>query len=169
MLALPLAYLLHNPVLLQWRGVTTPLLFATSALAVLTLARQWRTQVSYSVRPWLLGGAWLTVLLLATWQEGAHQWRKHQLLQSVDATARALGAHLIIGYSSPAQVRELVSKGLVGGIYIGTANMQGKTPDAIQAEIATLQALRTSAALPPLIVSTDWVFRATVTGYSGGS
>ena len=155
LVALPLVYVLRNPVFLQWRGVGTPLLFAIIALALLTLVWQWRRQASHTARPWLLVGLWVVVLLLASWQEGAFQWRKHQLMHSADATTRALGAHFIIGYSNTTQVRELVSKGLVGGIYIGTATMQGKTPDAIQAEIAELQALRTSAGLPPLIVSTD--------------
>jgi beta-N-acetylhexosaminidase len=154
-LALPLVYVLRDPLLLQWRGVVTPLLFVTIALALLTLAWQWCKQATRTARPWLLGGLWVVVLLLAGWQEGAFHWRKHQLLNNTDASTQALGAHLIIGYSNPTQVKELVAKGLVGGIYIGTANMQGKTTDAIQAEIAQLQALRTSAGLAPLIVSTD--------------
>ncbi len=153
--ALPLAALLRNPLLLSWRTVATPLLCVLAVAAMLTIAMvRRRPDLRHGWRS-VLFGLWLFALVLCGTQEGLFHWRKHKLLQGVTTEAQTLGAHIIIGYSRPDEVRLLVQKGLVGGIFIGANTMKGRTTEAIAAEIAELQALRKTGGLGALIVSTD--------------
>ena len=151
LIALPLAMWLRNPLLLQWRPVATPLLFI---LAVSVLGFVGRKRQSAS-RPVALLALWLGILITITLQEGTFRWHKHLVLASADRNAQALGAHLIVGYSDPQAVKVLIEKGLVGGIFISTHNIKGRSSAAIHAEISALQDLRKAAGLPRLIVSTD--------------
>lgn len=92
---------------------------------------------------------------LACYGEARFRWHKYQVLSATDVNVQKLGAHLIIGYNDPAQLRLLVQRGLVGGIFIGANNVTGHSSHAIRAAISELQALRRAAGLSPLIVSTD--------------
>ncbi|MES2950758.1 MAG: glycoside hydrolase family 3 N-terminal domain-containing protein [Pseudomonadota bacterium] len=155
LLALPLAAVLRNPLLLQWRAFATPLLAVLAIAALLMVDRQWRSSRQRLTQHSILFGLWLSALALVAAQEGVFHWRKHQVRQSAAAEAQALGAHIIIGYSHPEEVRVLAQKGLVAGIFIGANTVSGRTAEAIAAEIAGLQLLRKTAGLRPLIVSTD--------------
>ncbi|WP_456654676.1 hypothetical protein [Bradyrhizobium sp. JR3.5] len=81
--------------------------------------------------------------------------RKHRVRQTEPVLARSLGQHFIIGYRSFDEVAPLVEKGFVAGIYVTRRNVAGRTAGALKAEIATLQARRRAAGLPPLVVATD--------------
>lgn len=155
LMALPLAYLLRNPLMTQWRAAATPMLcvFAVSVLLWLRMPG-WRSASRLGHHP-ILFVLWLSVLFIVAAQEGLFQWHKHQVLHNPVSDAQVLGAHIIIGYTHPEEVKSLVSQGLVGGIFIGTNTMKGKTTEAIAAEVAELQALRKKTGLGPLIVSTD--------------
>nr|WP_295773327.1 glycoside hydrolase family 3 N-terminal domain-containing protein [Rhodoferax sp.] len=153
--ALPLAYLLRNPLMTQWRSAATPMLcvFAVSALLGLRMPR-WQSAPGMRQHS-VLFVLWLSVLFIVATEEGLFQWHKHQVLHHPAPDAQVLGAHIIIGYSHPEEVKSLVSQGLVGGIFIGTNTMKGKTTGAIAAEVAELQTLRKKTGLGPLLVSTD--------------
>jgi beta-N-acetylhexosaminidase len=86
---------------------------------------------------------------------GVFEVRKHRVRQTEPVLARSLGQHFIIGYRSFDEVAPLVEKGFVAGIYITRRNVAGRTAGALKAEIATLQARRRAAGLPPLVVATD--------------
>jgi hypothetical protein len=77
-----------------------------------------------------------------------------KVLSAPDRQARSYGRHFIVGYWRVKEVEPLVSKGLVGGIFVTRHNISGGT-QALRAEIAHLQKLRRQAGLPPLIVTTD--------------
>ena len=151
----PLAYLLRNPLMTQWRAAATPMLWLLAAFALVWLGTPRLRSAPWRPRHAVLFVLWLSVLLIVTAQEGLFQWHKHQVLHNPGPDAQVLGAHFIIGYGHPEEVRSLVSQGLVGGIFIGTNTMKGKTTEAIAAEVAELQALRKKTGLGPLIVSTD--------------
>jgi beta-N-acetylhexosaminidase len=154
LLALGLAVLLRNPLLLQWRPLATPLLFAVTIAVVVFIMLRWRWTQARRQGAFLLA-LWSGALLLAAGQEAVFVWRKQQVLARVDTNAQQLGAHMIVGYSNPQAVRVLVEKGLIGGIFISAHNVRGRNSEAIHAEISALQDLRRIAGLPPLIVSTD--------------
>jgi beta-N-acetylhexosaminidase len=81
--------------------------------------------------------------------------RKQAVLHADGARAQELGRHFIVGYPSFDEVAPLAAKGLIGGIYVTRHNIEGRTTEAVRSEIAQLQALRSRAGLPPLIVAAD--------------
>jgi len=154
-LALPLAWLVRHPLLLQWRPVAMPGLLIASMAALCLLCWQWRRFAVPPGQRRLLLALWLTVLGLACEREASFRWHQYQVLSATDAETQALGAHLIVGYNDLPQLKVLVQRGLVGGIFIGANNVQGRSAAAIRVAIAELQSLRQTAGLAPLIVSTD--------------
>lgn len=151
--ALLLALLLRNPLFLIWRPFATPFVFA-GPVAVLA-AGGWRWRATERRPPIALLGLWLAALTVAASQYGVFAWRKHDVLAAPDAEARRLGAHMIVGYSDPGTVEMLAAKGLIGGVFVSSHNVRGRSPAAIRAQIDAWQAARQAAGLPPLIVSTD--------------
>jgi len=66
-----------------------------------------------------------------------------------------LGQHFVIGYRNFEEIKTLVSKRAVGGVFITTRNIRNKTKQDIQQEIKALQDIRQSQGLPPLWIATD--------------
>lgn len=66
-----------------------------------------------------------------------------------------LGQHFVIGYRNSDEIKTLVSKRAVGGVFITTRNIRNKTKQDIQQEIKALQDIRQSQSLPPLWIATD--------------
>ncbi|HBB34007.1 MAG TPA: glycosyl hydrolase family 3 [Cyanobacteria bacterium UBA8803] len=66
-----------------------------------------------------------------------------------------LGQHFIIGYRNFDEIKQLVEKRAIGGVFITARNIKNKTKAEIQQEIQTLQAIRTSQKLSPLWIATD--------------
>lgn len=113
-------------------------------------------------------GAWpggiAKQVLLVTWcvplvafiaAQSVFAIRKYQALHTEAAVARLLGRHFVVGYDDPAEAATLAGKGLIAGVYVTRHNVAGRTAAELKAEIASLQAARTAAHLPPLIVAAD--------------
>ena len=66
-----------------------------------------------------------------------------------------LGQHFIIGYRDFDEIKTLVSKRAIGGIFITARNIKNKTKEDIKQEIKSLQAIRASQGLLPLWIATD--------------
>lgn len=144
------AWHLKDPRLFLVRQAEVPLLLA---LSIVCGALAWALPVRWG-RMLALWGVCLTAALTLT-GEISFQYRRHAVLANPSPEALALASHFVVGYRDPAVIREWVGKGLVGGVFITRHNVQGKSAEAVQAEIAELQALRRTAGLPPLLISTD--------------
>ncbi|MES2887833.1 MAG: glycoside hydrolase family 3 N-terminal domain-containing protein [Pseudomonadota bacterium] len=143
------AWHLKDPRLLMLRDVEWPLLLALSAAGGLGA---WALRPS----PWRWLAVWgvsVTVALTAVGQ--LHHHHRQQWVLSQPPEVLALAPHFIVGYTDPAVIREWVAKGLIGGVFITARNVQGRSAEVLQAEIAELQTLNREAGRPPLIVSTD--------------
>jgi beta-N-acetylhexosaminidase len=94
---------------------------------------------------------------LAHTQYEAHSFRRHVAEATADDARhlQIVGQHLVVGYNVAGDVHELARRGFIAGIFVTRRNAQGKTADALRAEIEALQALRRSAGLAPLIIATD--------------
>jgi beta-N-acetylhexosaminidase len=149
---------------LYWRSpilasIRMPALFAfvAAALALIALEIWWRrgrawpaSAVSTVIA---LGAAGALALTLAT--EAQFHWQKQQVLAAdADAVAR-LGRHLIVGYRKPDQIRGLIERRAVAGVFITAHNIRGKDADTVRAEIASFQAIRKRQGLPSLLIATD--------------
>lgn len=156
-IALLLAAHLRNPMLLLWRSPATWFLATVPfAIAGLLSLHRFRNGVRHSAALRLL---WLSAMLVAGMQQGIFEWRKHQVLTelapSIESALPKLGQHLVVGFSDWQAVRVLAERGLIGGIFVTTQNIRGRSPEAIRSEISALQDSRVGAGLPPLIVTTD--------------
>lgn len=106
------------------------------------------------LRPVALGVAF-AALLTALANEAASRQHRAEVEAASGPVAQALGARFIVGYDDAAQLRDRVRKGLIGGIFVTGRNVKGRTATELRDEIASLQALRLEAGLPPLVVATD--------------
>lgn len=101
----------------------------------------------------------LTIALLAllhTGQQGFQLWWARMMVHKAPPQSlQLLGQHLVVGYNDLEEVRYLAGEGLIGGIYITSRNVQGRTTADVRAEILALQELREKRGLPPLWVMAD--------------
>lgn len=138
-----------NPYLIIMRSVETQLLVMVSGLV------WWRARARCGRREGgLLCAVLLVVVILAIGNEAIFRRQRAEVL-AAGASVRTLGQHFIVGYTRFDEVAMLAERGLIGGIYLGRANVRGRTLPAIRAEIDALQGLRRRAGLPPLIVAAD--------------
>ena len=68
--------------------------------------------------------------------------------------ARA-GRHLIVGYYNLSDMKKLVEKQAIGGIFITTRNVRGRKPEAVANDIRSLQDIRRAQGLPRLVIAAD--------------
>ncbi|WP_413276865.1 glycoside hydrolase family 3 N-terminal domain-containing protein [Floridanema evergladense] len=66
-----------------------------------------------------------------------------------------LGAHFVIGYRDFEELKLLVEKQGVAGVFITNRNVRYKTKEQVKQEIQTLQEIRRSQGLPPLLIAAD--------------
>ncbi len=137
------------PRLRPWDGL---LVVAVAALVAAVVWR-WRWRVA-AVR-WLVLG-WAAVLLSVVGvREGRHQWQRRAVMSAPAATVAPWGAHLVVGYHDEAEVLTLARRGAIGGVYLGRHNVDLPDGARLRRSLASLQAARRAAGLPPLWVMTD--------------
>jgi beta-N-acetylhexosaminidase len=96
------------------------------------------------------------VALNATlWFEAQFHWMRHHVLAADPQRLEALGHHVIVGYRDLAELRALIERRAVAGVFLGARNVRGKTIAEIRALVAELQAVRRQQQLPPLWIATD--------------
>lgn len=142
---------LRHPALHGWRPFVFPVL---SALCLLHPAVAWRFARRRRAR--------LVLLLLAPLALGAGSWAELRLMMlraSVmampDDALRAVGRHIIVGYSDDEAILPLVTRAEIAGIYVSRRNAAGRSTAQLAAEIAALQAARRRHNLPPLWIAAD--------------
>lgn len=147
---LAMAIHLKDPYLLPFRPFETFLLIMLSCSGI----------AIYRRRPQGIGRTlglallWAT-LALTVYGEISFRYRKYVVLNGAPATLVPLGGHFIVGYGPLDELRPLVSKGLVAGIFVTRHNVAGHGIQELRQEISELQALRKDAGLPRLIITTD--------------
>ena len=149
------AYNLQNPHLLpvrSWVALGLPL------IALLSLTTVFR---SVPKQRWVIVGItliWLAVIGFTIFGASAEYRHRRAIIQASDRDPdrmSRLGEHLVMGYENPDEIRELVQRGLIGGVFITHRNIVGKSFGQIRAELALLQDVRRQAKLPPLLIATD--------------
>lgn len=77
------------------------------------------------------------------------------ILGSDPARLERLGRRIIVGFQSFDEVRPLVEKGGIAGIFITDHNVRGRKADDVAKNIQSLQDIRKAQGLPRLIVAAD--------------
>jgi len=80
---------------------------------------------------------------------------REQLLASNADRLERIGLHLIVGFHNFEELRPLVEKRAIGGIFITDHNVRGRSAEKTSADIAALQDIRKEQGLPPLVVAAD--------------
>ncbi len=80
---------------------------------------------------------------------------KQNILNQPPEKLEKLGQHFIVGYTEFNEVKKLVYKRAIGGIFITTRNIKNKTKEEIKQEIQALQDIRHQQGLSPLWIATD--------------
>lgn len=78
-----------------------------------------------------------------------------EILASDPERLERIGRHVIVGFHTWDDIKVLVEKKAVGGIFITDHNAGRRSAAQIKAEIDALQAIRRSQGLPPLLVAAD--------------
>lgn len=116
------------------------------------LTRQSRVAALLSGAALVMATAALTVTLF---YEAQFRWLRHQVLKADAQAVERIGRHFIVGYRDFSELRELVERRAVAGIFVTAHNVRGLDAQAIRRDIAFLQSIRARQGLPPLLVATD--------------
>ena len=80
---------------------------------------------------------------------------RDEILNSDPGRLERIGRHVIVGFHSFSDIKALVEKRAIAGIFITDHNVQGRSAASVKAEIDSLQAIRAEQAMPPLVVAAD--------------
>jgi beta-N-acetylhexosaminidase len=87
--------------------------------------------------------------------EGRFQWTRYQVLHANQSRLETLGRHLIVGYRNLDELRALIERRAIAGVFVAAHNVNDKDANALRGEIAALQAIRRQQGLPPLLIAAD--------------
>lgn len=155
--ALALSTQLRSPLLLKVRLSGSVLaLFAAGLIAALAVRARRRAESQHqrgAAALLLLCGLAMGAMVVGL--HGRFWMQKRRVLSAPVAVRAELGRHIVAGFRSWEEARELVGQGLVGGIYIGLHNVRGLSAEALRLRIDELRALRAELGLSPLLVAVD--------------
>ena len=93
------------------------------------------------------------VAKVATADAAGRPLTRAQILTSDPERLARIGRHIMTGYHSFPEVKDLVDRRAITGVFITDHNVKGRTPAAIKADIDALQAIRVAQGLSPLIIA----------------
>src|SRR5205085_241741 len=127
----------NDPYLISLRGTGNVVVAAVAVTVAIVLIRRgyWR-----GVAKKALVMLWCLVPLSILAAHLRFEWRKHDVLHTDASTARELGRHFVVGYSSFDEVAKLAEMGLIAGVYVTRHNLKGRSAEALKSEISALQA-----------------------------
>jgi beta-N-acetylhexosaminidase len=156
---LPFAIGWRTPLFTTWRPVALVVLLALALLVIAaeawTLRRMW-------TRSRLLRLISVASLALAIFAFGAtaaielqFQYQRRAVLAADPGKLEKLGAHIVVGYRSPAMLQALLERRAVAGVFLSAHNVEGETAEDIRRKIGGWQATRRAQGLAPLWIATD--------------
>lgn len=132
------------------------LLLGTGAIVVaLGLCVLLCLRTKHRVAAALLAGIAATGLGSVVWQRASVALLKSSVLATPEDDLRAIGRHLVVGYTSIDDLRPLVTKAAIAGVFISKRNAQAAPIDSLAADITFLQDLRARSGLGPLWIGSD--------------
>lgn len=87
-----------------------------------------------------------------------HGWEdadRRAVLEAPSERLQKWGRHFVVGYDRFEEIEALVSRGAVGGVFLRSKNVRGKTLGEIAAQIVRLQDIQKGLGLPPLLIAAD--------------
>ena len=147
-LLLAFAWKARSPALRRVRPLL-PVAMVTSGLVVGVALRE-RTAARLAI-----AGAAAAAIALGVLHEHRFEDARERVLRASPERLARVGRHLVVGFEDFASLAPLVERGAVGGIFLSTHNVAGRSIEQTRAEIDRLQAIQTGAGRPPLWVMAD--------------
>jgi beta-N-acetylhexosaminidase len=82
-------------------------------------------------------------------------WIRRAVLTADTGLIEQLGRHIIVGYRNGAELKNLIDRRAIAGVYITSRNIKDRSADDIRRDIAAWQATRQRQGLPPLWITAD--------------
>ena len=148
-----LAFQLKNPMFaaartpVHWGGLGLAALMAAIAFRLWWRARAWPLLVAVVSS--------LAAMLFLASVAGQLRTARERVLATAPADLALIGRHVMAGYRDPTEIRLLIARGAVGGVFVTARNARHLTVAALTAEIAGFQALAKQHGHSPLIIATD--------------
>jgi beta-N-acetylhexosaminidase len=153
---LPFALDWRSPALASLRPVALAALIllplGVMAVAIATWQRSPRAIAAAGV---LALGLALADLAATLVHEARFQWQRYRVREADPQELAALGPHIIVGYRDIGELRELVERQAIGGIFLTARNVRDRTAAEIGAELRSLQDERRRQGLVPLWIAAD--------------
>ncbi|MBW2731363.1 MAG: glycoside hydrolase family 3 protein [Deltaproteobacteria bacterium] len=151
-----LAAALPTPLCHKIRGISLVLICAATGAALAMTWHAWRRGILKLKREtWLRALLLLVVASYTGGQELSQRQITEQVLSAPPAELSNVGRHVMVGYKDVHDIRHLVAHGAVGGLFITSRNLRGRSVDLLRHELASLQTLRRERGLPALIIAAD--------------
>jgi beta-N-acetylhexosaminidase len=155
-----IAFYFRTPALSDWGNFLFWLIIIISSFLILTeiwvfhkIFRRQGRRLSVII----LALAWLS-LSIATASQVKFWLTKRTVIENLTTETPKvvnLGQHFVIGYKDFNEVKLLVEKQGIAGVFLTRRNVRRKTKEQIKQEIKTLQEIRQSQGLPPLLIAAD--------------
>jgi beta-N-acetylhexosaminidase len=116
--------------------------------------RRERGSAARGLRIAIFAAATFALLTVASLEARFH-WQRQQVLAADVASIARLGQHFVIGFSDWQEVRKLVERRAIAGIYVSASNMHDTTAAELRGRVDEMQAIRRQQGLPPLWITTD--------------
>ncbi|MGK7929227.1 MAG: glycoside hydrolase family 3 N-terminal domain-containing protein [Spirulina sp.] len=111
----------------------------------------WQKVIAFAI-----GSLCIVSLTITIGTEAQFYWQKYRVvLNARSEHLKALGKHFIVGYKELEDVKRLVEKNAIAGVFITSRNIDNKTYQEIKTELEILQNIRRSQGLSPLWIATD--------------
>jgi beta-N-acetylhexosaminidase len=100
-------------------------------------------------------GAAVLVLVATASLEARFHWLRHEVLATDARVLEPFGRHVVVGYRDPGELRALIERRAIAGVFLAPRNVRGKDAAEIRRDIDALQDIRRSQGLPPLWIAAD--------------
>jgi beta-N-acetylhexosaminidase len=156
---LPFAIGWRTPLFTTWRPVALIVLLALPLLVIVAEAWTLRRIRARSRILWLASAASLALAAFAFATTAAielqFQYQRRAVLAADPGKLEKLGAHIVVGYRSPAMLQALLERRAIAGVFLSAGNVETKTAEDIRRKIDGWQATRRAQNLAPLWIATD--------------
>jgi beta-N-acetylhexosaminidase len=158
------------PYALDWRSpfLTTVRPWAFLILVAVPLAVAageiwlWRSERARRTRWRLPATAHMAIAAVALFAasctlflEARFQWMRHEVMHADPRQLERLGHHVIVGYRDADELRALVERRAISGVFLTSHNVRERTIGEVREIVEALQATRARQNLPPLWIATD--------------
>jgi beta-N-acetylhexosaminidase len=87
--------------------------------------------------------------------EAQFQWKRYEVLRADAGQLEKLGRHIVVGYRDGAELKALIDRRAIAGVFLTTRNVRDRDAAAIKRDVAAMQDARRQQGLPSLLIATD--------------